>query len=669
MFTSVLIANRGEIACRTIRTLRALGIRSIAVHSDADHEALHVAMADEALRIGEAPASSSYLAGERIIAAAKRSGAEAIHPGYGFLSESAGFARACADAGIVFIGPAPDVIELMGEKDRAKAAMVAAGIPVVPGFSAAVSDPAELRAAALELGFPVLIKAAAGGGGRGMRVVHAADQFDDCLESARREARAAFGDDRVLLEHYLERPRHIEVQLFGDAYGQVVHLFERDCSIQRRHQKVVEEAPAPDLADGLRAALCATAVRAGQAIGYTGAGTVEFLLTPEGAFYFMEMNTRLQVEHPITEMVTGQDLVEWQLRVAAGERLPLLQEQITAVGHAIEVRLCAEDPARGFLPATGRLTAFRIPDDDLVAPQHVGVRAGDEITPHYDSLIAKVTACDVTRDAAIWRLRGLLDDVRVAGVATNLGLLRQIAAHPEFLTGALDTGWLERHQDALLADAGPGDEGFALAALWLLDHRQRVRTADAARSIEPASPWHRTDGWRLNDRGHQTVRLRAGTLERTIEAVAVGSGFELEIGGHRRTGRVWGMRPARRRIALDERTVPVSGELEGLRLMLRADDRSWSFDLVDPLSEAAQRDEGPGPFVAPMPGRVVRCPLAPGTTVEAQAPLLVLEAMKMEHTLRAPVAGRLTALHVAEGDRVEEGVVLLDFEPDPDGHA
>ena len=530
MFDAVLIANRGEIACRVIRTLKRLGIRAIAVYSDADQGALHVAQADQAIRIGPAPASESYLRADAILDAARRAGAQAIHPGYGFLAENAGFARACRDAGLIFVGPSPEAIETMGAKDRAKAVAAAAEVPLVPGHHGGAQDDASLLEAAHELGFPVLLKAVAGGGGKGMRVVARPDEFAAALEGARREAQAAFGDERMLLERYLDAPRHIEVQVFGDRHGQVVHLFERDCSVQRRHQKVLEEAPAPGISAQQRAALGATAVRLARAIDYTGAGTIEFLMDQSGAFYFMEMNTRLQVEHPVTEMITGLDLVEWQLRVAAGERLPLSQKEIALAGHAIEGRLYAEDPEHGFLPSTGTLAHARLPASGPSVRVETGVRAGDRISPFYDPMLAKIVVWGPDRAAALRRLRGALFDTEVVGLSTNLEFLARVVDHDAFASGAVATAFVADHAAELLAPAPPpDDEALAIAALWLLCRQRREAVAAAAAGADPHSPWHRVDGWRLNDVGHQTLRLRAAGEVVEIDAQAESAGWRLRI--------------------------------------------------------------------------------------------------------------------------------------------
>jgi 3-methylcrotonyl-CoA carboxylase alpha subunit len=657
MFTRVLIANRGEIACRIIATLHRLGIEALAVHSDADRDARHVALADRALRIGPPPASESYLKVEAILEAAAASGAEAVHPGYGFLAENAAFARACGEAGLVFIGPSPEVIALMGEKDRAKAAVAAVGVPVVPGFADDDGDDARLLEAARAIGFPVLIKAAAGGGGKGMRAVHETPAFRDALAGARREAQAAFGDARVILERLIQGPRHVEVQVFGDRQGNVVHLFERDCSLQRRHQKVIEEAPAPGLGDELRRALGATAVRAAQAIGYTGAGTVEFLLEADGSFHFIEMNTRLQVEHPVTEMITGQDLVEWQLRVAAGEPLPVSQDQIPLRGHAIEARLYAEDPARGFLPSIGRLRHLRFPPEGPELRIETGVREGDEVSPHYDPMIAKLVAWGPDRSAALGRLRAALAASDVLGPATNLAFLERVVAHPAMAAGGITTGFLDGEGEELAGAALPDARAFACAALWLLAEQRQQAQARAAQSADPHSPWWRVDGWRLNDVSHQTLRLGAGEQRVEVDATLTGDGWHLDLGDRAIAGRLRGAR-----VELDGVSAPLRVVRDGRRLDLTGPGGRFRLELIDPLAEAVPADEAGGIFTAPMPGKVLRRLVEAGAQVAKGAPLLVLEAMKMEHTVAAPATGRVRALHVEEGEQVEEGTVLLDFE-------
>ncbi|MGH6895197.1 MAG: acetyl/propionyl/methylcrotonyl-CoA carboxylase subunit alpha [Geminicoccaceae bacterium] len=663
MFDAVLIANRGEIACRIIRTLKRLGIRAIAVCSDADRDARHVALAEEAIRIGPPPAGESYLRAEAILEAAARTGAQAIHPGYGFLAENAGFARACRDAGLTFIGPSPEAIEIMGAKDRAKAVAAAADVPLVPGHHGEPQDQASLLAAARELGFPVLLKAVAGGGGKGMRVVERSDDFAAALEGARREAAAAFGDDRMLLERYLLAPRHIEVQVFGDRHGQVVHLFERDCSVQRRHQKVIEEAPAPGLSAEQRRALGAAAVRLAQAIGYTNAGTIEFLMDRDDAFYFMEMNTRLQVEHPVTEMITGLDLVEWQLRVAAGERLPLAQEQIALSGHAIEARLYAEDPERGFLPSTGTLAHLRLPEPGEAVRIEPGVAVDDRITPFYDPMLAKVIAWGPDRRAARGRLRAALSETEIVGPATNLDFLGRVLDHQAFAAGPVATTFVEENASELLAPAPSADDRvLAIACLWLLCRRRQEAASAAAASADPFSRWHRVDGWRLNDVGHQTLRLRAAGEPVEIDAQADGAGWRLRIGGHELLGTATFTADDRLEVELEGVLSHASIVALGDQLHVFTPRGRCRVQRIDPLAIAASEDAAGDVLSAPMPGKIVRQLVAAGDRVKRGAALLVLEAMKMEHTIVAPSDGRVLAVRYAEHEQVEEGAVLLDFE-------
>jgi 3-methylcrotonyl-CoA carboxylase alpha subunit len=663
VFDAVLIANRGEIACRIIRTLKRLGIGAIAVYSDADRDARHLALADRAIRIGPAPASESYLRVDAILQAAARTGAQAIHPGYGFLAENAGFARACREAGLTFIGPSSEAIEIMGAKDRAKAAAAVAAVPLLPGHQGEPQDGASLLAVARELGFPVLLKAVAGGGGKGMRVVRRPDDFAAALEGARREAAAAFGDERMLLERYLMAPRHIEVQVFGDQHGQVVHLFERDCSVQRRHQKVIEEAPAPGLIVDQRRALGATAVRLAQAIGYTNAGTVEFLLDRDGAFYFMEMNTRLQVEHPVTEMITGLDLVEWQLRVAAGEPLPLAQEDVTCSGHAIEARLYAEDPERGFLPSAGTLAHLRLPEPTEAIRIETGVAAGDRISPFYDPMLAKVVAWGRDRAAALRRLRGALGAAEIVGPASNLEFLARVVSHQAFAAGPVATAFVDENAADLLAPAPPADDGIlATACLWLLCRRRQEAATTAATSGDPFSPWHRVDGWRLNDVGHQTLRLRRAGEPVEIEAQAVGAGWRLRIEGRELLGIPALTADGRLEVELEGVRSRASIVALGDQLHVFTPRGRYHVERFDPLAIAEAEDEAGDVLSAPMPGKIVRQLVAAGDRVQRGAPLLVLEAMKMEHTIVAPRDGRVLAVRYAENEQVEEGAILLDFE-------
>ena len=630
MFGKILIANRGEIACRVIRTARRLGIGTVAVFSDADRNALHVRLADEARRIGPAPAAESYLNSEAILAAAKASGAQAIHPGYGFLSENEAFAAACERAGVVFIGPRPDAIAAMGDKAAAKRLMEKAGVPLVPGYHGERQDPAFLEKEAARVGYPVLVKPSAGGGGKGMRVVRSAKEFSTALEGAQREAKAAFGDERVLIERYLEQPRHIEVQVFGDSRGNVVSLFERDCSVQRRHQKVLEEAPAPGMSSQRREKMGEAALAAARAIRYTGAGTVEFIVEPDGCFYFMEMNTRLQVEHPVTEMITGLDLVELQLRVAAGEPLPFTQDELAMQGHAIEARVYAEDPQRDFLPSTGRLVHVAFPEGVRV---DTGVEKGAEITPWYDPMIAKVIAHGRDRAEALSRLRTALRATEIAGVTTNVEFLRRICESRAFREADLDTHLIERNRAELLAPRGAlPPEVLQAAALAELRHEERTARESARRSGDPHSPWHAVDGWRLNEPPrHDFVFVHEGTEHR----VRLSLPAQTRANAHCvRDGRSW------------------HAFFEGER---------WTLALKDEL-QGLDIDAGSGSLAAPMPGRIVKLMVEPGTKVVKGQALLILEAMKMEHTLTAPADGVVAAVHCAAGDQVLEGVELIRLE-------
>ncbi len=532
MFSKILIANRGEIACRILKTARRMGVRSVAVYSEADAAARHVRLADEAVAIGGAAARDSYLNIGRILDAARRSGAQAIHPGYGFLAENEEFAQACAAAGIVFIGPPVAAIRAMGSKAAAKQLMEQAGVPLVPGYHGASQELSFLKAQAQQIGFPVLIKASAGGGGKGMRVVERGEDFEASLASCRREAASAFGDDRVILERYLSRPRHIEVQVFADTQGNVVHLFERDCSVQRRHQKVLEEAPAPGMTAAHRAAMTQAAIAAARAVGYVGAGTVEFIadqdFAADGSFYFMEMNTRLQVEHPVTEMITGLDLVEWQLRVAAGGPLPLAQEQIVLRGHALEARIYAEDPDKGFLPSTGRLVHLAPPAESLHVRIDTGVEEGDEITPHYDPMISKLVVWDETRERAAARMLQALAQYRIVGVANNVEFLSRLTACPAFAGADLDTGLIERERRYLLPEsAEPPSDAFVLAALAELLREDLLSRRDAANDPDPRSPWHLRDGWRLNSRVRRSLKFRAGDSDNILSVGYAGRGFDI----------------------------------------------------------------------------------------------------------------------------------------------
>ena len=665
MFDKILIANRGEIACRIARTARRLGIRTVAVYSEADAGARHVALADEAQLLGPAPARESYLRGDRIIEIAHRSGAEAIHPGYGFLSENAGFAEACAGAGIVFVGPPPEAIRAMGDKSAAKAIMGRAGVPLVPGYHGPDQSLATLQQAADGIGYPVLIKASAGGGGKGMRVVERAADFPAALASAQREALSAFGDDRVLVERYLARPRHIEMQVFADRHGNVLHLFERDCSVQRRHQKVMEEAPAPGMTRERRRHMGEAAVAAARAIGYQNAGTVEFIADQDGNFHFMEMNTRLQVEHPVTEMITGLDLVEWQLRVAAGEALPLRQDDVAVNGHAIEARVYAEDPARDFLPSLGRISHLRLPEESAHVRVDAGVRQGDAISMYYDPMIAKLIVWDTDRRSALRRLRHALTEFQAVGVATNLQFLSALAAHPAFTGGEPDTGLIARHREELLPEAAPASD--AILALATLSELLRINEAarqEAGRSADPWSPWHHRDGWRLNEDNHHTLLFRDGPREVAVIAHYRRDQFLLELpGGPMAASGEWdamgdiiaSLGGARVRAAVARR----GGEVT---VMLGT--ACHRLLLYDPLLQAMDQEGPGGTLDAPMPGTIIEVLVKEGDTVERGAPLLVLEAMKMEHTIAAPAAGTVKAVRFGKGEQVREGMQLIAFEAD-----
>jgi 3-methylcrotonyl-CoA carboxylase alpha subunit len=624
MLKSLLIANRGEIACRVIRTARRLGIRTVAVYSDADAKALHVRMADEAVHIGPSPARESYLRGDRIIEAAKATGAEAIHPGYGFLSENADFAQAVIDAGLIWVGPKPDSIRAMGFKDAAKKLMAEAGVPVTPGYLGEDQDPKQLKREAGLVGYPVLIKAVAGGGGKGMRRVDAPAQFDDALESAKREAASAFGDDRVLIEKYILSPRHIEVQVFGDSHGNVVHLFERDCSLQRRHQKVIEEAPAPGMDAETREAVCGAAVRAAQAVKYESAGTIEFIAdASEGLradrIWFMEMNTRLQVEHPVTEEITGQDLVEWQLRVAFGEALPKKQEDLSIRGNAIEARLYAEDPAKGFLPSVGRLEHFDLGEEGRV---ETGVEEGDAISPFYDPMIAKLIYAGEDRKAAINGLANILDNVEVWPVKTNAAFLFNAVLFPGFGTGQIDTGFIERNLEELVPDPDPDD------AIW--------RGAASVATAIPEDEELLADlaGFRLNAAAHHSVTLGRKGDFRTID-----------LDG-------------------DQPMATVSGFRDDERVVAFYEGQAYDFELTS-RGTGTSHGVHDGEIEAPMPGRVTAIEVSQGETVAKGQRLLTLEAMKMEHALTAPFDGTVAELSAAPGAQVTEGQLLVRVEPEP----
>ncbi|MBL8481916.1 MAG: acetyl/propionyl/methylcrotonyl-CoA carboxylase subunit alpha [Rhodocyclaceae bacterium] len=662
MFDKILIANRGEIACRVIKTARRMGIRTVAVYSEADAGARHVRLADEAVLIGPAPARESYLVIENVIAAARQTGAQAIHPGYGFLSENEAFCAACEAAGIVFIGPPVAAIHAMGSKSEAKKLMEKAGVPLTPGYHGDEQAPEVLHAQAERIGYPVLIKAAAGGGGKGMRLVERGADFMELLASCKREARAAFGDEHVLIEKYITRPRHIEIQVFGDTQGNYVYLFERDCSVQRRHQKVLEEAPAPGMSAERRAAMGKAAVEAARAVGYVGAGTVEFIAHQDGSFYFMEMNTRLQVEHPVTEMITGLDLVEWQLRVAAGEPLPLAQEQLAIRGHALEARIYAEDPARGFLPSTGRLVHLAAPPEGVNVRVDTGVEEGDAISPHYDPMIAKLIVWDQSRERACARMLQALAAYRVVGVANNIEFLSRLVACPAFAQADLDTGLIEREAGYLFQEGeSVPDEVYRVAALAEL-MREAHRAQEAARqSGDEGSPWHARDGWRLNAAARRELLFRHGERQIAVQVAYRGASYLLALGGQSVAARGEAAGRGRLRVELDgtrmDATVIAAGEKRHVFLH----GRTWQLACVDPLHQTAEGGGAEGGLLAPMPGKVIALIAESGQRVEKGAALLILEAMKMEHTIKAPAAGTVRAFRYQVGDQVGDGAELVDF--------
>ncbi|WP_310534687.1 acetyl/propionyl/methylcrotonyl-CoA carboxylase subunit alpha [Novosphingobium sp.] len=639
MFSSLLIANRGEIACRIIRTARAMGIRTIAVYSDADAKALHVRSADEAVHIGPSPARESYLVGEKIIAAAKASGAEAVHPGYGFLSENAEFAQAVIDAGLIWVGPNPASITAMGLKDAAKKLMAAAGVPVTPGYMGEDQDPAHLAIEAGKIGYPVLIKAVAGGGGKGMRLVESAGDFADALQSCQREAASSFGNAHVLIEKYIQRPRHIEVQVFGDSHGNVVHLFERDCSLQRRHQKVIEEAPAPGMDEATREELCAAAVKAAKAVDYVGAGTIEFIAdASEGLradrIWFMEMNTRLQVEHPVTEEITGVDLVEWQLRVASGEVLPLMQEELSINGWAMEARLYAEDPAKGFLPSTGRLGTFKI-----LAPNRTetGVEEGDAISPFYDPMVAKIVVHGLNRYEAWKGLRKACGMTQVSGVTTNAGFLERLLGQPAFIDEDIDTGFIARHAADLEVPDELHENLLDDAATILLGMSLNPTASWHPPSIEysyfdnfEADPWRQNYGFRLNAEWGRSIPMNVGG--ETIRQELPDDYFKRRVEGRRSS---------------DGAVVFRGGEALAVRTRWEGSGHHHAHD---------------GDILSPMPGKIIAVEVSEGQAVTKGQKLLTLEAMKMEHSLVAPFDGTVAELSAVAGAQVQVEALLARIE-------
>lgn len=666
MFDKILIANRGEIACRVIRTARKLGIRTVAVYSDADASALHVSMADEAVHIGGSPSKESYLLADRVLDAAKKTGAQAIHPGYGFLSENAAFSKACKKNGIVFIGPPVGAIEAMGSKSAAKQIMEKAGVPLVPGYHGDDQSPTILKQHADAMGYPVLLKATAGGGGKGMREVWKSEDFNEALEAAKRESLSSFGDDRMLVEKYLTQPRHVEIQVFCDQAGNGVYLFERDCSVQRRHQKVIEEAPAPGMNPMVRAAMGDAALLAAKAINYEGAGTVEFLLDKDDTFFFMEMNTRLQVEHPVTEMITGQDLVEWQLRVAAGQDLPLTQDQLQINGHSFEARIYAEDPGNDFLPVTGTLSYLQPPEESPHVRVDTGVLQGDEVSVFYDPMIAKLIVWDENRDRALSRLAEALSQYRISGMTTNIEFLYNLATAEPFRKADLDTGFIEKHRELIFHKKKEDVERYLpLATLYLILKRNQDAAALASQSTDIHSPWHATNGWRSGTANVHDYPLRINGEEVTVIAEQIDAQrFSLTTKG-----------------CDSDASIQLSGSLNGSELRADIDghrlhasvvahdgiyslftqDAAVQFSVIEPdcgdLDDAAAAG-----FTAPMTGTIVALPVEVGIPVKKDQAIVIMEAMKMEHTIRAPADGVVVEFYFQPGDLVDGGAELVNFE-------
>ena len=675
MFSKILIANRGEIACRIIKTAKKMGILTVAVYSDADQDSLHVHMADEAVYLGASPSRESYLVGEKVIAAAKRTGAQAIHPGYGFLSENADFCRSCANEGITFIGPPVEAIEAMGSKSAAKNIMEKANVPLVPGYHADDQSEKTLKKAADEMGYPVLLKATAGGGGKGMRQVWSEAEFSEGFAGAKREAMSSFGDDTMLVEKYLTQPRHVEIQVFCDNHQHAVYLFERDCSVQRRHQKVIEEAPAFSMSESLRAEMGKSAIKSAQAIGYQGAGTVEFLLDVDGSFYFMEMNTRLQVEHPVTEMITGQDLVEWQLRVAAGENLPKSQDELVLTGHAFEARIYAEDPNNDFLPATGQLHLLKTPLESSHVRIDTGVRQGDEVSVFYDPMIAKLIVWDENREKALQRLAKALREYRIDGITTNIEFLYNLATTDAFKNADIDTGFIEKNHDAIFHQSDNNQNGelltkqLPIAALYLVLSLANKTKTQATLSNDPHSPWHMTNAWRLNEPHKHSLTLAHSGIEYLItieqKRQASASYYLISIAAE-------GIKP---------RTFDCQGEIKGENVTVTIDGHRsqtivahkdnticlyqehgvFSFNQILPDYGQSNDDDNHGGLTAPMNGTMVSVLVATGEQVIKDQPLVIMEAMKMEHTIKAPSNGVVNELFFSAGEMVDGGAELLSF--------
>jgi len=670
MFSKILIANRGEIACRIIKTAKQMGILTVAVYSDADKDALHVHMADEAVYIGPSPSRESYLLGDNVIAAAKKTGAQAIHPGYGFLSENAGFCRSCAAENITFIGPPVAAIEAMGSKSAAKNIMAKANVPLVPGYHGDDQSRDIIKKAADDMGYPVLLKATAGGGGKGMRQVWSEDEFDEGLAAAKREAMSSFGDDTMLVEKYLTQPRHVEIQVFCDNHQNAVYLFERDCSVQRRHQKVIEEAPAFSMSEELRAEMGASAIKSAQAIGYQGAGTVEFLLDIDGSFYFMEMNTRLQVEHPVTEMISGQDLVEWQLRVAAGEQLPKTQEQLVITGHAFEARIYAEDANNDFLPATGKLSLLKTPIESKHVRIDTGVRQGDEVSVYYDPMIAKLIVWDENREKALQRLAKALSEYRINGVTTNIDFLYNLVTSAPFKAADIDTGFIEKNYDLIFHNnEKPLVNELPIAALFLILSKENKAKQQALKSNDPHSPWYNANAWRLNEANLHTLILAHNDTEYTVTVEQKRQGndayYAMDINGEK-----FDCQGEVLTTPLNDDTIVATinghrsqttfNHVENTISLYRA---NGVFNFTHILPDCGQQgnDDNHGGLTAPMNGTMVSVLVKPGEQVSKDQPLVIMEAMKMEHTIKAPSSGTIDEIFFQVGDMVDGGAELLAF--------
>ncbi len=665
MFNKILIANRGEIACRIIKTAKKMGVLTVAVYSDADKDSLHVHMADEAIYIGASPSRESYLLGDNVIAAAVKTGAQAIHPGYGFLSENADFCRACATNGITFIGPPVGAIEAMGSKSAAKNIMEKAKVPLVPGYHGDDQSSTIIKKAADDMGYPVLLKATAGGGGKGMRQVWSEQEFEEGLAAAKREAMSSFGDDTMLVEKYLTQPRHVEIQVFCDNHQNAVYLFERDCSVQRRHQKVIEEAPAFGMNEELRAKMGESAIKSAQAIGYQGAGTVEFLLDIDGSFYFMEMNTRLQVEHPVTEMISGQDLVEWQLRVAAGETLPKTQQELVLNGHAFEARIYAEDPDNDFLPATGKLSLLQTPIESKHVRIDTGVRQGDEVSVYYDPMIAKLIVWDESREKALKRLSKALSEYRINGVTTNIDFLYNLATSKPFIEEDIDTSFIEKNNDLIFHDTKQILQNeLPIAALYLVLSIHKTAQQNAQQSNDPCSPWHNANAWRLNEAHTHKLILAHNNEEYNIEVEQKRQGTDayylISINGEQFDCQG----------SLNEELITVN--INGHRsqatvsctdsnISLYRENGVFTFTHIKADCGQHENDDSHGGLTAPMNGTMVSVLVKTGEHVSKDQPLLIMEAMKMEHTIKAPNDGTINEIFFEAGDMVDGGAELLAF--------